>query len=40
MKPLAKSLIAAAATLMATTTTASPVELSDADVENIVKRSY
>jgi hypothetical protein len=39
MKSLAK-LLSIAATVMATATTVSAVELSDADVKNLVKRSY
>ena len=40
MRSLAKLLIAAATPLMVATTTASAAELSDADLENLVKRSY
>jgi hypothetical protein len=40
MKSLAKLLITAATPLMVATTTTLAAELSDADVENLVKRSY
>jgi len=40
MKSLAKRFIATAAPLLVATTSASAVELSHADVENLVKRSY
>jgi hypothetical protein len=40
MKSLTSLSIAAAATVMIATTTATAIELSDADIENLVKRSY